>query len=252
SPTIGALTPHRTTPFELPEEVCLILTDELASPADFYLYSTVSQRLKSGRRVLVVSAADDLARWKAVAGKSGVNLAQHSASKAFEYYDVSAELDRILESVDQDGVPPLRALYDAIVDRLALQEAPSLIILDALSELLWLGLPEKDARLFVRALRALCLKNHTGLIIRLHKTADGEHDELLAFLTQLCHFRLDVCPLASGRSGLVSGEIVLRRGASCFVQHMHVKTIPRSSALQYRLSDYSAMYFEKGTDRAVL
>ena len=69
-PPIGALTPHRTTPFELPDEVCLLLTDELASPADFYLYSTTFQRLKSGRRVLVVSAADDLARWKAVAGKS--------------------------------------------------------------------------------------------------------------------------------------------------------------------------------------
>ena len=67
---IGALTPHRTTPFELPDEVCLLLTDELASPAAFYLYSTAFQRLKSGRRVLVVSAADDLARWKAVAGKS--------------------------------------------------------------------------------------------------------------------------------------------------------------------------------------
>ncbi|KAI5889930.1 uncharacterized protein SCHCODRAFT_02630412 [Schizophyllum commune H4-8] len=241
-----------TAPFELPDEVCILLTDELASPADFYLYSTAFQRLKGGRRVLVVSAADDLARWKAVAGKSGVNSAQQVVNKAFEYYDVSAELDRVLESVDQDGAPPLRALYDTIVDRLAQQEAPSLIILDALPEMLWLGLPEKDVRLFCRALRALCLKNHTGLLIRFHTTADGEHDELLAFLTQLCQFRVDVCPLASGRSGLVSGEIVLRRGASCFVQHMNVKTIPRSSALQYRLSDYSVMYFEKGTDRAVL
>ena len=101
-----------------------------------------------------------------------MNLAQHIASKAFEYHDVSAELDRILESVDQDGVPPLRALYDAIVDRLAQQEAPSLFVLDALSELLWLGLPEKDARLFVRALRALCLKVRRSLSNRTEPIPD--------------------------------------------------------------------------------
>ena len=100
-----------------------------------------------------------------------MNLTQHIASKAFEYYEVSVELDRILESVDQDGVP-LRALYDTIVDRLAQQEALSLIVLDALSELLWLGLPEKDARLFVRALRALCLKVRRSLSNRTEPIPD--------------------------------------------------------------------------------
>ncbi|KAL1738341.1 hypothetical protein HDZ31DRAFT_70105 [Schizophyllum fasciatum] len=237
-------------PFELPPEVCVLVTDELASPADFYAFSTAFQRLRGNQRVLVLSGADDLARWKSIAAKSGVNLPQYIASRVFEYFDVSAELDRALG--DDDRPQTLRVLYDAVANRLSLQEAPTLVIFDALSELIWLGQAEQDARLFCRALCALCLRNGTGLMIRLHKTTDGEHDELLRYLTQMCQFRLDICPLSSGRSGLVSGEIALQRGASCFSDHTHITGIPRHSALQYRLSDYSAMYFEKGTDKAVL
>ncbi|TRM68798.1 hypothetical protein BD626DRAFT_553558 [Schizophyllum amplum] len=265
-------------PFDLPKETCVLITDELASPASFYVYATALQRLKEAHRVLVLSAADDLARWHTIAGKTGVNLQQHINSKAFEYLDVSSELDREGATTDREGSATLRGLYDTVVDRLAQAGgAPTLVVFDALSEMLWLGLEDLDARRFCRALRALCLRTQTGLIIRFHKTADGEHDDLLAFLTQLCQFRLDVCPLSSGRSGVVSGEfllwlfaqfllwlyaplrhdtditqIALRRGASCFAHHAHIKTIPRSNALQYRLTDYSAMYFEKGTDRAVL
>ncbi|TRM68811.1 hypothetical protein BD626DRAFT_471946, partial [Schizophyllum amplum] len=83
--------------FDLPKETCVLITDELASPASFYVYATALQRLKEAHRVLVLSAADDLARWHTIAGKS-----------TFEYLDV-----------DLEGSATLRGLYDTVVDRLA-------------------------------------------------------------------------------------------------------------------------------------
>ncbi|TRM68808.1 hypothetical protein BD626DRAFT_636 [Schizophyllum amplum] len=88
-------------PFDLPKETCVLITDELASPAYFYVYATALQQLKEAHRVLVLSAADDLARWHTIAAKSAV-------SKALEYLDV-----------DLDGSATLRGLYNTVIDRLA-------------------------------------------------------------------------------------------------------------------------------------
>jgi hypothetical protein len=51
---------------------CLLVTDELPSPADFILHQILATQMKdsTGNRCALLSVSGDLARWKAVAAKS--------------------------------------------------------------------------------------------------------------------------------------------------------------------------------------
>ena len=59
-------------PFNLPEGIFLLITDELASPADFLLYRTFIAHAKTSNapRSIVLSVSEDLARFKAITAKS--------------------------------------------------------------------------------------------------------------------------------------------------------------------------------------
>jgi hypothetical protein len=60
-------------PSELPcPGQLLLITDELASPADFLLHKFLSTHLKDPKdaKCVVISVSEDLARWKAIASKS--------------------------------------------------------------------------------------------------------------------------------------------------------------------------------------
>lgn len=50
---------------------------------------------------------------------------------------------------------------------------------------------------------------------------------------------------------MVSGEIALHAGPST-IGREGVKTIPRSAAIQYRLSDSGVIWFERGNATGVL
>lgn len=145
--------------------------------------------------------------------------------------------------------------------------------------------------------------------MRHHLLSPEEPDELFRSLYQLCASYIEVRPLASGRSGAVSGEVssllpiytsmvlfaalptpkpptvisapqtsypsVLRfpiHGTSVVLTSLilqvslypgpsymlsasissHSHLIPRDKALQYRLTDTGATFFERGTGGAVL
>lgn len=67
-------------PFNVPEGVVLLVTDELAAPADFVLHKTLADYLKKsprsdvsaegGVKVVILSVSESLQRWKALASKS--------------------------------------------------------------------------------------------------------------------------------------------------------------------------------------
>jgi len=61
---------------------------------------------------------------------------------------------------------------------------------------------------------------------------------------------VEVRPLSSGRSGAVSGELCLHLGP--VESKPSYPLITRSAALQYRLTDGGAMFFNKGTSEGVL
>lgn len=62
-------------PFNLPENIILLITDTLPSPASFFLHKALATHLKSSstsrpKSATIVSVSEDLAKWKAIASKS--------------------------------------------------------------------------------------------------------------------------------------------------------------------------------------
>jgi hypothetical protein len=109
-----------------------------------------------------------------------------------------------------------------------------------------------------------------ALIVRHHIVTPPEPDALFQHLLQLCTYHIEVRPLASGRSGAVSGEVSIL--VPLFIppkthQNINIKicvhlgpsvkdtkehVISRTSALQYRLTESGAVFFERGTSTGVL
>ncbi|KXN82155.1 Elongator complex protein 6 [Leucoagaricus sp. SymC.cos] len=244
-------------PFNLPENIVLLITDTLPSPASFLLHKALASHLKSStstrRRAIVVSVSEDIAKWKAIASKSNINLSQQIASGSLTFIDALSLVQP--PSPGQSSQPSLRTLFDSIVDSLSAHsveaESPErLVILDDVSTFEWIGFSLLDVSRFVRALVAACRQVNATLILRHHLTLSDEIDDLFRRLLQISTYHLEVRSLSSGRSGVVSGEIALHAGPSTPINR--VKLIPRSSALQYRLTDTGAVFFERGTGAAVL
>ena len=64
-------------PFNLPQGIILLITDQLSAPADFLLHKFLYQHLKKDNntdvgltKAVILSVSEGLARWKAVASRS--------------------------------------------------------------------------------------------------------------------------------------------------------------------------------------
>ncbi|KIK64146.1 hypothetical protein GYMLUDRAFT_162044 [Collybiopsis luxurians FD-317 M1] len=238
------------SPFDLPKGILLLITDELSSPAEFALHHCLISHIKEQTNSLniVLSISEDLTKWQSVSAKSNVNLSQQISAETFHFINVSLALENV-----KVAATPFYALYEQIasVFEKASPERSALVILDDISALEWMGYSISDLFRFCRALRALCLKNQATLLIRHHIVTPGELDPLFRHLHSLCTYHLEVQPLNSGRSGAVSGQIALHPGPTA-PSPSTTKLRSRSAALQYRLTDSSAVFFERGTSRGVL
>ncbi|KAI0779593.1 hypothetical protein C8Q74DRAFT_1199522 [Fomes fomentarius] len=236
----------------LPGEL-LLITDELLAPADFLLHRYLNSHLKDSQDspVVLVSISEDIGRWKAIAGKLNINLASHLELGRVVLVDV---MSHVPIGPDVQGHPTLRDLYSnirAVLDTFS--EGPAkkaLIIVDDLSSIEWIGVSTDEIARFARALRGLCRKHDSSLVLRHHITTPGEPDELFKRLFQLCNFHMDVFPLSSGRSGSVSGQVALQCGPATD-DSVH-PLITRSSAIHYRLVDSGSTFFDRGTGNGVL
>ncbi|TFK24353.1 hypothetical protein FA15DRAFT_687524 [Coprinopsis marcescibilis] len=240
----------------------LLVTDELAAPGDFVLYQAVFGLVKdigspgtagSGAKVLVLSSFVDLGRWKSIGIKYGVNLSTHVTSGAVQFVDLGETASEPLPSSRElSSTPPFASPVEIVAKALE-TESETLVILDSLAELEWMGYKTLDVWRFVRKLRAICLKAGSTLIIRHHVASPNHPDEMFLKLLEVSSYHLDVRPMYSGRSGAVSGEIALHTGPLAGdSEGEKVKLIPRRMALQYRMTDTGPLYFEKGTSEGVL
>ncbi|KAF9042296.1 hypothetical protein BJ165DRAFT_1529725 [Panaeolus papilionaceus] len=236
-------------PFNLPEGIILLITDELGAPGNFLLHRALAQHLKTDKTALVLSVSESLARWKALATKSNINLELQLKKGALTFIDVLNYIQPSFESLNQ--ALGLDVIFEQIRNRLdqTTDESP-MVILDDVASLEWMGFLPLSLIRFVRALRALCLKKNATLIILQHILNPEDPQELLRNLLQISTYHLEVRPLSSGRSGTVSGEVSLHLGFSA--PSNPVKLIPRSVALQYRLTDTGPEFFAKGTSEVVL
>ncbi|KAF9500318.1 hypothetical protein BDN71DRAFT_1382349 [Pleurotus eryngii] len=233
------------TPFDLPNRSTLLVTDELFSPADFIMHSHVAAQAKDrSYRCLIVSILPDVSRWKAIAAKSNVNIAEKVTSGSITFIDV---LPLIRPSRGED-ISRLHDLFDAVSSNLSRFNSNPDVILDGVSSLQWMGIPSLDVVRFCRAVRGLCRKSGSTLLIRHHVVTRTQPDDVFQMLLQLCTYYVDVRPLASGRSGAVSGEITLYFGPSTH----SIQGVQGNRRLQYRLSDNSAVFFERGMAGGIL
>ncbi|KAF9074272.1 hypothetical protein BDP27DRAFT_1214645 [Rhodocollybia butyracea] len=239
------------SPFDLPDGIFLLITDELPSPADFALHQCLISHAKEKKDSLriVLSVSQSLTKWQSISGKSSVTISQQITAKTFHLIDVSSGLES-----DKITSDPLHALYEQVAAVLETysQGPDALVILDDISALEWIGYSTSGLFRLCRALRALCLKNNATLLVRHHIVTPGNLDRLFRDVYSLCTHHLDIQPLTSGRSGAVSGQIALHLGPNASSVQPAIKVRSRSTALQYRLTDGSALFFERGSSRGVL
>ncbi|KAF9455941.1 hypothetical protein BDZ94DRAFT_1285309 [Collybia nuda] len=239
------------SPFNLPDGILVLITDELSSPADFLLYRSFITHVKESKdsRTIILSVSEEIARWKAIAAKSNVNVSQLLDSKSLTFVDV---LSHVQPRSDNSAPSSLRPIFDLVSTNIETTTAPLLVILDDIATLEWIGFELLDITRFCRALRGMCLKANATLVIRHHLVTPDVPDDLFLHLLQICTYHLDVRPLSSGRSGSVSGAVALHVGPSTPLDADGVKLIPRSSAIQYRLTDTGPVFFDRGTAEGVL
>ncbi|KAF8730634.1 hypothetical protein AX14_005356 [Amanita brunnescens Koide BX004] len=244
---------------DLPQGIVLLITDQPSAPADFFLHKTLHQNLKyntdaSLTKATILSVSEGLARWKSIASKSNLNLDHHLTAQppTLEFIDVLSHIGvpfSASQTQAETATPSLKPIFDVFSASLSKHPAAEhIVILDDITTLEWIGFELLDVMRFVRALRAACIKANATLFVRHHRLSD-EPDDLFRHLYQLCTYHLEVRGLASGRSGAVSGEIALHPGPATTPKDVNI--IPRSRAVQYRLTDANAVYFEKGTAVAV-
>lgn len=261
----------------------LLITDHLASPADFILHRALALQLKNTashpQHVILLSIASDFTHWSAIAAKSNINLNQHLKARSLTYIDglsLSAYRSTPLIDSEKDGYvrcsplfstgsqePSLRGLYDIIAQSLLHVSDESLtsklLILDDITILELIGVPSITVTRFIRALRALCRRHSTGLIVRAHVSPSSDADSRMPFdsdilrtLIDVCHAHVEVRPLASGRSGAVSGEIAVHTGDDMMNEGRDEVGMGRKRSVHYRLNDGGAVFFQKGMGTSVL
>ncbi|KAI9571177.1 hypothetical protein HD554DRAFT_2321057 [Boletus coccyginus] len=227
----------------------VLITDELQAPADFLIHKFLNLCLKDLKR--------SRERIRSVASKSGLNTSQNARFKFIDVYSHLEESESEESESDVPDVSPrdsrLRRIFDLVSTELRTGQndnGNNLVILDDIATLEWLRYSVLELSRLCRALRALCLKESATLLIRHHILNRSEPDPLFQHLLQLCSYHVEVRPLSSGRSGAVSGELCLHLGP--VESKPSYPLITRSAALQYRLTDSGAMFFNKGTSEGVL
>ena len=118
---------------------------------------------------------------------------------------------------------------------------------------------------FMTDSRISIFQESATLIIR-HHLVLPQVDDVFRRLLQISTYHLEVRSLSSGRSGTISGEVSRNQFQGIAYPHylqiaLHpgpstlnspIKLIPRTSALQYQLTDTGPIFFERGTGAAVL
>ncbi|KAH7911025.1 hypothetical protein BJ138DRAFT_1172790 [Hygrophoropsis aurantiaca] len=235
----------------------ILISDEVAAPGDFLLHRFLSTHLKEDKnsRCIILSVSEEFERWKAIAAKSNLNISQSISEQKLVFIDVLAKVQPALHSEENHSndalLLPIYELLSSVLTPVASQDRQKvLVILDDITVLEWLGFSLVDLTRFTRALRNLCMKVEATLIIRCHIVNAPEIDSLLQHLFQLSSYHIEVKPLASGRSGAVSGEVCLHLGP--VEEEPNIPLVSRAAAVQYRLTDSGAIFFEKGTSGGVL
>jgi hypothetical protein len=162
----------------------VVVTDQLAAPADFLLHRIITAHLKDNKRnsCILLSMSSDLAWWKAVSAsrfichlpvdvtytlfffvEHNVNIDQHIKSGSFKFIDLTSHLHPPQPSHTGQN-SSLYSLFELISKHI--NEIPghhnpdndlrTLVVFDDTSSIEWLGHSITNSTRFTRALSSLC------------------------------------------------------------------------------------------------
>jgi len=152
----------------------------------------------------------------------------------------------------QPGTDTLRQLFDIVqtfINDVSTTTPHFLVVFDGISALEWLGFTATEVGRLSRAISSLCRKYSASLLLRYHILDREVIDSTFTLLQQLAAYRVEVRPLSSGKSGAISGEICIHLGP---LYDKSLTAIEPDKTFQYRLTDFSSVFFTKGTGAAVL
>ncbi|KDN37633.1 hypothetical protein RSAG8_10038, partial [Rhizoctonia solani AG-8 WAC10335] len=252
----------------------LLITDSPASSAQFLIQALLQSQLKregvasgNGRGCVIVSVDHDFAHISAIAARSNLNLAQCIHDRSLVHVDALSQASQPPGNLEDgtgapDGPPStpgivicpplatsLRPLYDVIqhaFEQLSPNAVGKLLILGDVSTLEWIGLPATEVSRFVRAVRALAVKNECGVVILYHsplRELPVEFDVLRDLVTS-CDVHAEVRELSSGLSSAVSGVVALHSGFTAPDPHIVVcSTITKTTKRTRKQQEEKAYTF---------
>ncbi|KAG8833327.1 hypothetical protein FRC17_010859 [Serendipita sp. 399] len=231
----------------------LLVSDHVDAPGSFVFAKALSMVLKQNRttdslaikRCVFVTLTQDVEHWKAILGKMNVNCSKVIAEGNLVFVDLLSKWQVAKQGSGEDILEEILESLISVTGRIPLEE--TLILIDDLAHLSWIGVDEVNLLRFVRTLRStLC---ESALLVGCHTLAvepptGGTH----RYLLETCTAHVECRPLSSGRSGVVSGELLVCRGPEAWPEDI---TVPAQNTLHYRCTDAGAILFEKGSSVAL-
>ncbi|KAI0279896.1 hypothetical protein BGY98DRAFT_383154 [Russula aff. rugulosa BPL654] len=164
----------------------VLITDQLSSPGDFLLHQLLSEYVKSSPdgKCIIISTSQDLARWKAISSRSGLNMAQKLEQGSIVFIDVPTQLPDL--SPSKGTLLPLLDLIRRYIETRR-GTTPTLLIFDELALFEWIGHSELDVSRFARALVSSSVKNDVSLVIRYHIAAPTTSTTLCGYWSNSPH-----------------------------------------------------------------
>lgn len=198
------------------------------------------------KKCIFMTFAREEAHWRAILGKANV-IGTKDADLTF--LDLFSQWRSSKPANDGDdslfGNGHLDEAYKMLKAELANATRSSIVLIDDLAHLEWVGINEQDIVRFLRSIRSLLREAGASLLIIYHKLAiETPTSDVQRYLLSTCLAHIECRPLVSGRSGSVAGEIRFHIGPEAWPGDM---STPTRQVLHYRCTDITGVVFEKGS-----
>ncbi|RDD39533.1 Elongator complex protein 6 [Trichoplax sp. H2] len=247
----------------LPNGKSLVIIDS-QTDGSFLLHHFISLYIQGGGKVVMLAFAQSFSHYSLVAQKLGINLNSACDDKTFVFlpglkYTLDGIINRDVENplLDTSNCKSLHSLYQAINSAISANEnqsLPTLLIIDDISTLLYLGFQHTEICTFLTYCQHTICKKTNGCILSLiHNDSDVE-DQSSNLLSRWFHHFADIVleleGLQSGRSKDVHGQlkVVFTRREQ---NDLHSLS-PLSRCVHYRIRDKGVSFFALGTSPAIL
>ncbi|GAA5929417.1 uncharacterized protein JCM15063_004143 [Sporobolomyces koalae] len=241
----------------LPPATSILITDTLASPSLFLVTQLVARTLrksvpidlkgKGKGKVVLVGIREVESEYTNILKKQSVQLTSEKTLGNFRYIDGSS-----------GDLVQLYALVRETVDALRTEEEEgTLVILDDVSALSWIGNDLEKINKFHLALRNLCITTRSTLVSVLHADSISPHpvieDESDQYLFRKILQSSDYWFELKSLVAQARGELSIQPGPALALSQDQegIRTRTGKDALEYRLEENGAVFEVKGLGKFI-